>query len=158
MTDKAKVGYDLPRFDDWQADSEWRLRLEVNAYVDTVPVGRDVFLTGRVSWRTMPGRPDSEGWHNGGSYLYRVTPEGGILEASGLDPTDKMVRTVRDAIEPDLEPPSDGLRLREVRETIKRRKQTALDKYNQDLKDLATWAERFAAGLVVDVSELLTDD
>ena len=153
MTD-AKIGYDLPRFDDWQADSEWRLRLEVNAYVDTVPVGRDVYLTGRVSWRTMPGRPDSEGWHYGGAYLYRVTPEGSILEASGLDPTDKMIRTVRDAIEPDLEPPSDALRLREVRETIKRRQENALDKYNQELKDLGTWAERFATGLVVDVSEL----
>ena len=67
MGEEVRVSYDLPRFDDWQAgpDPEWRLQLDADAYVDTVPVGRDVFLTGRVSWRTMPHLPDAEGWHHG---------------------------------------------------------------------------------------------
>ena len=149
MTDKAKVSYDLPRFDEWQTgpDPEWRIQLEASAYVDTVPVGRDVFLTGRVSWRTIPGRPDAEGWQYGGQHLYRVDEDGGHL-FGGLDPTAKMDQTVRDTIE--LEPPSDELRLETVRNIIKRRRQSALDKYNQELKDLGEWGERFASALSVD--------
>ena len=149
MGEKVKVSYDLPRFDDWQAgpDPEWRLVLEANAYVDTVPVGRDVFLTGRVSWRTIPGRPDAEGWQYGGQYLYRVGAEGGIGEKS-LEPTDKMMQTVRDGIEP--EPPSDELRFRTVRDIIKRRLENALDTYNREQRDLNAHLDRFATAIGVD--------
>ena len=158
MGEKVKVSYDLPRFDDWQADPEWRLQLDADAYVDTVPVGRDVFLTGRVSWRTMPHRPDAEGWHYGGNYLYRVDKKGRVTYGS-LEPTTKMMNTVRDTIE--LEPPSDELRLRTVRDMIARELQNAVDRHNQELKDLVAHADQFATALGVEpriVMPSATDD
>ncbi len=154
MTDIKGPTYSVPRFDDWQATSEWRIQLEADVYVENYPVGRDVFLTGRVSWRTVPGRPDSQGWQYGGSHLYRTTPEGGVLEASGLDPTSKMIATVRDGIE--LEPPSDALRLTAVRETIARRQQQADYEYEKAQRDTLELSEKFATALVVDLPELFT--
>ncbi len=153
MGDKVKVSYDLPRFDDWQAgpDPEWRLQLDADAYVDTVPVGRDVFLTGRVSWRTIPHRPDAEGWHHGGNYLYRVDAEGRGTYGS-REPTTNMMNTVRDTIE--LESPSDELRLKTVRAIIKRRAKNAEDTYKQEMRDLNTHAERFATSIVADLSDV----
>ena len=119
---KPKITYSLPRFDDWQADAQWRVQLEADAYVDTFPVGRDVYLTGRVSWRTIPGKPDSEGWQYGGSYLYRVESDGNHLLAvtnGTLEPTEKMVNTVREAVAPELVGPSDTLRLETAKRLVK---------------------------------------
>ena len=153
MGDKVKVSYDLPRFDDWQAgpDPEWRLQLDADAYVSAAPVGRDVFLSGRVSWRTIPGRPDAEGWHHGGNHLYRVDAHG-LGFAGTREPTTKMMDTVRDTIE--LEPPSDELRLKTVRTIIKRRLETAKDTYKQEVRDLNAHAERFATSIVADLSDV----
>jgi len=141
--------YSLPRFEDWQAKPEWRLQLDADAYVDTFPVGRDVFLTGRVSWRTIPGRPDPEGWHTNGSHMYRVTEEGSSLYASKLEPTDRMLATVRDEISAKLIEPSDALRLTVARDAIQRRKTNAKDAYNRDTRDTVELAERFATAIGV---------
>ena len=153
MTTKVNgPSYSLPHFDDWQAKPEWRLQLDADAYVDTYPVGRDVFLTGRISWRTIPGRPDADGWQYNGDYLYRVTNEGSHI--GGLEPTDKMRATVRDAISADLVEPSDALRLATVRATIQRRDDNANDEHERKVRDTQELAERFATALIVDLPEL----
>lgn len=149
--------YSLPRFDDWQAKPEWRLQLDADAYVENFAVGREVFLSGRVSWRTIPGRPDSEGWQYAGDHLYRVTVAGGILDASDLDPTDKMRAKVRDSVATHLVNPSDKLRLRVVRVIIEQRRISAQNTFNQELKDLVTHADQFAKALGVAPSVVLSE-
>ena len=139
--------YSLPRFDDWQAKPEWRLQLDADAYVDTFAVGRDVFLTGRISWKTIPGRPDADGWQYNGDHLYRV--EGDSSHALGLDPTDKMRATVRDTIASHLVEPSDALRLEVARDTIERRETNAKDVYDREQRDTVELAERFATAIGV---------
>ncbi len=146
--------YSLPRFDDWQAKPEWRLQLEADAYVDTFAVGRDVFLTGRVSWRTIAGRPDADGWQYNGDHLYRVTPEGSSMYASDLEPTDRMRKTVREEIATLLVEPSDELRLATVRDVIERRTTNAKDEHDKADRDTLELAERFASALIVDLPEL----
>ncbi len=141
--------YSLPRFYDWQAKPEWRLQLDADAYVDTFAVGRDVFLTGRVSWRTIPGRPDADGWQYNGDHLYRVTDEGSNLYASDLEPTDKMRATVRDELATLLVEPSDELRLTVARDTIERRETNAKDVYDREQRDTVELAERFATAIGV---------
>ncbi len=148
--------YSLPRFDDWQAKPEWRLQLEADAYVDTFAVGRDVFLTGRISWRTIPGRPDADGWQYNGDHLYRVTDEGSSLYAPTLEPTDKMRATVRDEISTLLVEPSDALRIATVRRDIQRRTENAKDEHDKTDRDTLELAERFASALIIDLSELYT--
>ena len=148
--------YSLPHFDDWQAKPEWRLQVEADAYVDTFAVGRDVFLTGRISWRTIAGRPDADGWQYNGDHLSRVTPEGSSLYASDLEPTDKMRATVRDAIATHLVEPSDALRLATVRDVIERRTTNAKDEHDRTNRDTLAHAERFASALIIDLSELYT--
>lgn len=149
---ETKITYSLPRFDDWQADAEWRVALEADAYVDAFPVGRDVYLTGRVSWRTIPGKPDSEGWQYGGSYLYRVTEEGSYI--GDLDPTEKMAATVREAVAPDLIAPSDALRLETAKQHARNRVESASDTYKRELRDTIELSERFAKALAVDAWEV----
>ena len=146
--------YSLPTFEDWQAKPEWRLQLEADAYVDTFAVGRDVFLTGRVSWRTIAGRPDADGWQYNGDHLYRVTDEGSNLYASDLEPTDKMRATVRDELATLLVEPSDELRIATVRDVIERRTTNAKDEHDRTDRDTLELAERFASALIVDLPEL----
>ncbi len=150
--------YSLPRFDDWQAKPEWRLQLDADAYVDTFAVGRDVYLTGRVSWRTISGRPDADGWQYNGDHLSRVTPEGSSLYASDLEPTDKMRATVRAAIATLLVEPSDKLRLETVRRDIQRRTTNAKDDHKKADRDTLELAERFATAMVVPLPDLFAED
>ena len=149
--------YSLPQFDNWQAKPEWRLQLDADAYVENFAVGREVFLSGRVSWRTIPGRPDSEGWQYNGDHLYRVTVTGSMLEASNLDPTDKMRAKVRESVATHLVEPSDELRLTTARETIARRKTRAEDTYKGETRDTVELAERFATAIGVEPWETLPD-
>ncbi len=142
--------YSLPRFEDWQAKPEWRLQLEADAYVDTFAVGRDVFLTGRISWRTIPHRPDADGWSTNGWSLYRVDADGSSLYASDREPTTNMVATIRDHIaSSNLLEPSDELRLATVRDIITRRNENAKDELERTQRDTLELAERFATAIGV---------
>lgn len=155
ITDIKGPTYSLPRFDDWQAKAEWKTQLEADVYVENFPVGREVYLSGRVSWRTNPGQPDSEGWRYAGDHLYRVTVDGGPLFASSLDPTDKMRATVRDAIELKLEPPSDTMRIATVQRDIRHRQERAEDEYKKAQRDTLELSERFATAMGLEPSEVL---
>ncbi len=151
--------YSLPRFEDWQAKPEWRLQLESDAYVDTFAVGRDVFLTGRISWRTIPHKPDADGWSTNGWSLYRVDADGSSLYASDREPTSNMVATIRDHIAAtNLRAPSDALRMETAREQIQRRTTNAKDEHDKADRDTLELAERFATAIVEPLPDLFTTD
>jgi len=148
-----KVSYTLPRFDDWQADQQWRLQLEGSVYVDDLDVGRGIVVTGRVGFRTIPGRADDSGPHNGwwvdNSYLYRSDSPMSRYEAS-----DAALGRIRKAVIGQLEAPSDDLRLTEARRLVEHRNARALDNYHDENKSTATLAQRFTDAMGVPLTAI----
>ena len=147
--DNLKIGYTLPRFDDWQADHDWRLQLNVDVYVETVDVGRGVYLSGRVSWNTIPGFADRIGWFVAGEHVYRVTESGSALEASDLPPTAKMAERLRNQVLPHIFDPSDELRLRVAADTVRRRNHNAENEFRRANEDTAKLLARFEDAMAV---------
>lgn len=148
MTRDTKISYTLPHFDDWQRKPEDRIELEASAYVGTFDVGWDVYLSGSVTWRTrsvmsrLMSPDDPESWKPWGQYLYRVTPEGSLLGASGIKPTSKMQDTVRNAVFELLEPPSDEMRLRVAVEQTQRIIRNAGEEMSRKNKEATTFLQR----------------
>lgn len=143
-TKDPQVTYDLPKWDDWSYSApEWRDRLEADVYVDAHDVGRGTYLTGRVSWCTLPGR---EGWQRAGDYLYRVEADGSHI-VGALDPTDRMRNKVRDDIAPILEDPTLGLRIRIAQERVRRDDTRAKDAYERALNDTLRLAYKMEQAL-----------
>jgi len=150
----CKVSYTLPRWEDWQAGQDWRTALEATVYLQGgEPVGRGVYVGGSVTFRTLPHRPDLDGWQYGGDYLYRVDDAEGRRELAtfgGPEPTDRMRRTVREAVAPLLEAPSDGVRLRVLRDSVARRNYNAERAYHDTNRDTARLAARMLEALGYD--------
>ena len=153
---ETKVSYTLPWFDDWQSNQERRISLRVDVFVDTFAVGRAVHLAGRVSFRTIPGRSDLEGWHIDDTYLYRVDARGSSFggDVIGRPPTDAMVKTVRDAALSMLEEPSDHLRMVTARRMVEQRNRSARETFDRENKETATFLTRFEDALGVDLGSI----
>ncbi len=155
-TREPKVSYSLPRFDDWQADQEWRLQLEASVYVDSLDVGRGIVVTGRVGFRTIPGRPDGSGqyagWYADSGYLYRSDSPMSRHEVS-----DAAMGRIRAAVVPFLAAPSDELRLAEGRAEALRRNARALSEYRQTNSDTAKLANRLADALGVPLTAIAAE-
>lgn len=140
-----------PRFpDDSDDEPTWREQLAAHAYVDVIDVGRGVYLSGRVSWRTLPGK---EGWHPDGSHLYRVYEDGpGRYDAP--DPTAKMIQRVRDEVEPHLPAPTHELRVATAVREVKHRLARAEAAYSRAMEDAVLLTRKMEVALGLDAGEL----
>ena len=146
----TQISYNLPGFDSFQSSQPQRTILEATAYVDGVDVGRGVFLSGSVHYRTVQGRPDEDGWAHYGWYLYRVS-EDGSYPASTLEPTQPMVDRLRTSLADLLEPPSDNLRLRTALRLVESRNTQARAEYERTSRDTALLLTRFEDAMGIEL-------